>query len=85
MEDFDETEEKFNMEFNNERAMNNAYMLITRKMSADTIMDLNPGVVNFPFTPLNYSNDDIQKVIDYYADDDEFEKCIELTKYKKNE
>ena len=32
-------------------AMKNAYMLITRKLPADKIMDLSPNVVYFPFNP----------------------------------
>ncbi len=65
-------------------AMKNAYMLITRKLPADKIMDLSPNVVYFPFNPVGYNNEDIQDVVDYYALEDDFEKCIELNKYKKN-
>jgi len=71
--------------YDEEVAMENAYMLITRKLAADKIMDLmNSNVVCFPFNPVGYNNEDIQGVMDYYAQEDNFEKCIELKKYKKN-
>jgi hypothetical protein len=64
--------------------MKNAYLIITKKCSIEKIMDLNPGCINFPFIPIDYSSEDVQSVIDYYADRDEFEKCIELQKEQIN-
>lgn len=72
------------VEYNEKVAMQNAYMIITKKCSIDTIMDLNPETINFPFVPIDYSNKDIQIVIEYYAAKDMFEKCIELQKELKN-
>lgn len=68
--------------------MHNTYMIITKKMTVDQVMDLNPDKINFlgvskGEVPIEYDNDEIQQVIDYYASRNDFEKCVELKKCKK--
>ena len=73
-----------------ERAMQNAYQIITKKKTLDDIyydFEKN-GVEDFylPFNPLDEdgrSPDVIDMVIEYYTSTEEYEKCAELVKIKK--
>ena len=73
-----------------ERAMQNAYQIITKKKTLDDIyydFEKN-GVEDFylPFNPLDEdgrSPDVIDMVIEYYTSTEEYEKCAELVKIKE--
>ena len=72
-----------------ERAMQNAYMLITKKKTVDDFYyDLeNDSIDDFPlpFDPLQTDGrhtDVIDVVIEYFTSTEEYEKCAELVKIK---
>ena len=74
-----------------EEAMENAYLIITKKLTLDDIYMKfeEDGVLNkfyLPFDPIQEdgrSNDVIDMVIEYYTGTEEYEKCAELVKIKK--
>ena len=70
-------------------SMTNCYMIITRKLSFEELLDYNG--CSLPFNPKkNIDNEVIDKIIDYFCKLEEYEKCAELKKlkelkeYKKN-
>ena len=72
-----------------EKAMENAYSLITKKRTLDDIYNdfEKNGIHDFylPFDPLSEdgrSPDIIDMVIEYYTNTEEYEKCAELVKIK---
>ena len=73
-----------------ERAMRNAYQIITKRKTLDDIYyDLEEGKIDtlpLPFDPLNEdgrSDDVIDVVIEYFTSTEEHEKCAELVKIKE--
>tara|TARA_Y100001972_G_scaffold124869_2_gene174970 strand:- start:21 stop:320 length:300 start_codon:yes stop_codon:yes gene_type:complete len=73
-----------------ERAMQNAYMLITKKKTIDDFYyDLeSEDIIDLPlpFNPLQTDGrhtDVIDVVIEYFTSTEEYEKCAELVKIKK--
>ena len=73
-----------------ERAMRNAYQIITKRKTLDDIYyDLEEGKIDtlpLPFDPLNEdgrSDDVIDVVIEYFTSTEEYEKCAELVKIKE--
>jgi len=69
--------------------MTNSYMIITNKLTFDDLLDYNGCAL--PFNPKkNIDNKVIDKIIDYFCELEEYEKCGELKKlkdskkYKKN-
>jgi hypothetical protein len=65
--------------YNQEKAMCNAYNVITKKIHwRDALERTNDVNIYFPFDPENYTLKDVEKVIKYFSDVDDFEKCIEL-------
>ena len=72
-----------------ERAMQNAYMLITKKKTIDDFhYDLESDSIEdfpLPFDPLETDGrhtDVIDVVIEYFTSTEEYEKCAELVKIK---
>ena len=73
-----------------EEAMENAYLIITKKLTLDDIYMKfeEDGVLNkfyLPFNPMQEdgrSTDVIDMVIEYYTGTEEYEKCAELVKIK---
>lgn len=73
-----------------EKAMENAYDLITKKRSLDDIYESfeQDGVIEeffLPFDPLvedGRTADVIDMVVEYYTSTEEYEKCAELVKIK---
>ena len=73
-----------------ERAMENAYNLITKRKSLDDIYDAfeKDGTIEefyLPFDPLSEDGrtaDIIDVVIEYFTSTEEYEKCAELVKIK---
>ena len=69
-------------------AMENAYLIITKKISLDNMCDLidNNHEFPLPFNPLDTlggTPEVIDLVIEYYISIEEYEKCAELTKIKE--
>ena len=72
-----------------ERAMENAYNLITKRKSLDDIYEsLDEHVIDefhLPFDPIQEdgrSPDIIDMLIEYFTNTEEYEKCAELIKIK---
>ena len=72
------------------RAMRNAYFIITKRKTLDDIYyDLEEGRIDslpLPFDPLHEdgrTEDVIDVVIEYFTSTEEYEKCAELVKLKK--
>lgn len=72
-----------------ERAMNNAYDIITKKKTVDDIyFDLEGDIYDtyyLPFDPIHEdgrSIDIIDMIIEYYTSTEEYERCTELVKIK---
>jgi len=72
------------------RAMKNAYQIITKRKTLDDIYyDLEKGKIDdlpLPFDPLEEdgrTEDVIDVVIEYFTNTEEYEKCAELVKIKE--
>ena len=72
-----------------EKAMENAYQLITKKKTLDDIFyELDENIIDtfhLPFDPITEDGrtpDIIDMVIEYYTSTEEYEKCAELVKIK---
>ena len=72
-----------------ERAMKNAYFIITKRKTLDDIYhELEQGIIDdlpLPFDPMEEdgrSDDIIDIVIEYFTTTEEYEKCAELLKIK---
>ena len=70
-------------------SMTNSYMIITNKLTFEDLLDYNGCAL--PFNPKKkIDNKGIDKIIDYFCELEEYEKCSELKKlkdskkYKKN-
>ena len=73
-----------------ERAMRNAYSIITKRKTLDDIYyDLEKDIIDdlpLPFDPMEEdgrSDDIIDIVIEYFTSTEEYEKCAELVKIKE--
>tara|TARA_R110000744_G_scaffold47666_3_gene104789 strand:+ start:83 stop:373 length:291 start_codon:yes stop_codon:yes gene_type:complete len=73
-----------------ERAMRNAYLIITKRKTLDDIYyDLEKDIIDdlpLPFDPIEEdgrSDDIIDIVIEYFTSTEEYEKCAELVKIKE--
>ena len=68
-------------------SMMNAYHLLTNKKSLDQLIDNsyeNGSITGFPFNPtIKVVNDDVyDKIIDYFCELEEYEKCQEILDIK---
>lgn len=69
-------------------AMNNAYLLVTNKVSMDTLykaLDKGVGNLALPFDPTKHdgkSNDILDMLLEHFVGTEEYEKCSELMKIK---
>tara|TARA_R110000796_G_scaffold17226_7_gene53219 strand:+ start:2163 stop:2417 length:255 start_codon:yes stop_codon:yes gene_type:complete len=67
-------------------SMVNAYDLITKKKSLEDILDDNSDLeyMGFPFNPtVKVMNNDVyDKIIDYFCELEEYEKCQEILNIK---
>ena len=78
MKEIDESPENLLYE-----SMTNCYMIITRKLSFEELLDYNG--CSLPFNPKkNIDNEVIDKIIDYFCKLEEYEKCAELKKLKES-
>ena len=64
-------------------SMENAYLLITKKLSFNELLDYNG--CKLPYHPKKKINDEvIDELIDYFCTLEEYEKCGELKKLKES-
>ena len=64
-------------------SMTNCYMIITKKLSFEELLDYNG--CSLPFNPKkDIDNKVIDKIIDYFCSLEEYEKCGELKKLKES-
>ncbi len=63
-------------------SMVNAYKLLTKKELLEDLIDIDEGV--FPFNPTIKIEDDsvYDKIIDYFCELEEYEKCQEILNIK---
>ena len=73
------------------RAMENAYYIITGKKTLDDLLnDLGEGTADdiaLPFDPMREDGktpDIVEMLIDHYEQHEDYEKCAELTNIKTN-
>tara|TARA_R110000751_G_C13576472_1_gene459312 strand:- start:226 stop:495 length:270 start_codon:yes stop_codon:yes gene_type:complete len=73
--------------YDEDKAMNNIYLVLTNsKNNAEEINTIIEATINstddsyiyYPFDPNNYNEEDINTVLTYFSNKDEFEKCIKL-------
>jgi len=70
--------------YNEDDAMNNMYKLLIGEyeninQALDNIIyKSDDSYIFYPFDPNNYTDKDLNKVLTYFSDRDEFEKCIKL-------
>jgi len=57
--------------------MNNSYRVMTLKSTVDEILSKNKKAM-FYGDPFDYTNEDIDEVIEYFENTEEYEKCGEL-------
>jgi glycosyltransferase A (GT-A) superfamily protein (DUF2064 family) len=74
-----------------DRAMNNAYYIITGKKTLDDLLkELGNGTADdiaLPFDPLRENGrsvDIVEMLIDYYEQQEDYERCAELTNVNTN-
>ena len=69
------------------RAMENAYLLVTGKKTLEELLTKDVEDIPLPFDPENEdgrSSDILDILIVYYEEMEEYEKCAELTNLKTN-
>ena len=65
--------------------MNNTYGVLTNRCSVEDILDQYEGVdAMFYGNPYDITTEDIDEVISFYENTEEYEKCMELV-YVKND
>ena len=68
-----------------ETIMNNTYGVLTNRCSVEDILDQYKGVdAMFYGNPYDIECADIDEVINFYENTEEYEKCAELLKVKNN-
>ncbi len=71
-----------------EASMLNAYIIITGEKSLEGLLDEDLSVVALPWDPqeeksIEDSIKDVDILIDYFSDQEEYEKCSKLVKVKE--
>ena len=64
-----------------DKCMNNSYKVMTFKSSVEDILEKDNKAM-FYGNPLDYTTEDIDEVIDYFENTEEYEKCGELLEEK---
>jgi len=64
-----------------DKCMNNSYRVMTLKSTVDEILSKNKKAM-FYGDPFDYTNEDIDEVIEYFENTEEYEKCGELLNEK---
>ena len=60
-----------------DKCMNNSYRVMTLKSTVEDILEKDNKAM-FYGNPLDYTTEDIDEVIDYFENTEEYEKCGEL-------
>ena len=60
-----------------DKCMNNSYKVMTFKSTVEDILEKDNKAM-FYGNPLDYTTEDIDEVIDYFENTEEYEKCGEL-------
>ncbi len=64
--------------------MNNTYGVLTNRVSVEDILEMYTGEdAMFYGNPYEMTNEDIDEVINYFENTEEYEKCGELVEVKK--
>ena len=64
-----------------DKCMNNSYKVMTQKSTIEAILE-NDDKAMFYGNPLDYNEEDIDEVIEYFENTEEYEKCGELLEEK---
>ena len=64
-----------------DKCMNNSYKVMTLKSTVEDILKKDNKAM-FYGNPLDYTTEDIDEVIDYFENTEEYEKCGELLEEK---
>ena len=64
-----------------DKCMNNSYKVMTQKSTIEAILE-NDDKAMFYGNPLDYNDEDIDEVIEYFENTEEYEKCGELLEEK---
>ena len=64
-----------------DKCMNNSYRVMTLKSTVDEILSKDKKAM-FYGDPFDYTNEDIDEVIEYFENTEEYEKCDELLNEK---
>jgi len=67
-------------------SMNNAYRVLTKRSTLDQLLPSDDDEDGFWMPYVNFKNpskEEIDDVIDYFIETEEYEKCAELTKIKE--
>ena len=64
-----------------DKCMNNSYKVMTFKSTVEDILEKDNKAM-FYGNPLNYTIEDIDEVIEYFENTEEYEKCGELLEEK---
>ena len=64
--------------------MLDTYLFLTGFLTVEDVIDNGIDIILFAIDPYDYTKEDIQNVIDFFAKEDieEFEKCVILKKIK---
>ena len=66
-----------------EECMRNTYGVLTNRVSVEDILEMYEGKdAMFYGNPYGMTHEDIDEVINYFENTEEYEKCKELTDYK---
>lgn len=69
--------------YDEEKAMNEMFRYLTEETSIEAILEESKYLVVFPFDPTSITKEDIVDLEKYFAERDEFEKCIILRDLNK--
>ena len=65
-----------------EECIRNTYEVLTMKQSVEDIIDSEPKSI-FYGNPFDITNEDIDEMIEFFENTEEYEKCSELLELKK--
>ena len=65
-----------------EECIRNTYEVLTNKQSIEDILDSEPKSIFFG-NPFDITNEDIDEMVEFFENTEEYEKCSELLELKK--
>ena len=67
------------MEINVDSLMRNSFAVLTHRCEVDDILDMYKGVdAMFYGNPLNFETEDLEEMLKYFEETEEYENCKEL-------